>query len=95
MKRPPQTQAMRVVPDMPRQRQRRDVRCCPKKYAELPRVLKPLPCVEAVKDLARHLATLSAQQSSVFLNCRQPASADIRRDVRNRRASQRIPTITL
>jgi hypothetical protein len=32
-----------------------DVRCCPKKYAELPLVMKPIPCVEAIKDLMRQL----------------------------------------
>jgi hypothetical protein len=54
-----------------------DVHCCPKKYAELSRVIKPLPCVEAVKDLMRQLATLNAQQSSA-LNFRLPARADRR-----------------
>ena len=54
-----------------------DVHCCPKKYAELSRVIKPLPCVEAVKDLVRQLATLSAQQSPVLSSGCQPARIDL------------------
>ena len=32
-----------------------DARHCPKRYAELSRVTKPTPCLDAVKDLMRQL----------------------------------------